>query len=195
MSRLFLLLVFPFFFACSAKRIDIEQTGSIIHNGRIINQSGEGRLAWPIGKSIVVSDYGWRSRGFHDGIDFAADTGAPVFSAHDGTVILSNSKMSSYGKTIIIKSINGIYTLYAHNSELLVEKSQVVKRGDLIARVGESGNATGPHLHFEVRVFNKDSKLISLDPMPILLPGNNRVKYRINQGLLEILASSQKEND
>lgn len=99
----------------------------------------------------------YSSGSYHSGLDFAANTGTSIVAADSGVVIISedlkNSDGSyrSYGKYIIIRHKAGLYTLYAHTSERLVSVGQSVEKGQQIAKVGETGNATGPHLHFEVR--------------------------------------------
>ena len=85
------------------------------------------------------------------GIDVAAQTGTPVISPADG-VVLKARFSTGYGNMVEISHGYGVKTLYAHNSRLNVKAGQRVKRGDVIAFVGDSGSSTGPHLHYEVRV-------------------------------------------
>jgi len=105
----------------------------------------------------VTSRYGWRSSpwgwgsDWHPGIDIACDYGSPIVAAADGTVIYSGW-FGGYGKMIEIDHHNGIVTIYAHNAENLVDVGARVKKGDTIAYVGTTGNSTGPHVHYEVRV-------------------------------------------
>lgn len=100
--------------------------------------------------------YGWRNhpvyrkRLFHAGIDVAAPKGSPIKAAMSGKVIYAGRR-SGYGKLVIVSHSNGYSTRYAHCSSILVKKGQQVKSGQLIARVGATGVATGNHLHFEVR--------------------------------------------
>lgn len=100
---------------------------------------------------IVTSNYGSRSGGFHTGVDFANSTGTAVVAAKAGTVVWAAQK-GGYGKYIIIDHGNGIQTLYAHNSALKVSVGQHVEQGQVIALMGSTGNSSGPHCHFEVRV-------------------------------------------
>lgn len=115
-----------------------------------------GSYMWPT-NGVVTSNFGWRThpvfgnQRLHAGMDIGADYGENIYAADGGTVI-SVGWISGYGKTVIIEH-NGTYsTLYAHSSELLVNEGQIVRKGQLIARVGETGYTTGPNLHFEVRV-------------------------------------------
>ncbi|MEG2283791.1 MAG: peptidoglycan DD-metalloendopeptidase family protein, partial [Bacilli bacterium] len=117
-----------------------------------------GVMSWPVpGKYYVSSPFGYRIhpifgyKKLHTGIDIPAPTGQSVIAANSGKVITAGYN-SSYGNMIIIDHGGKIATLYAHNSSLLVGSGQHVKRGQVIARVGSTGNSTGPHLHFEVRL-------------------------------------------
>jgi len=102
------------------------------------------------------SGFGWRihpitlKRQFHTGLDIRARIGTPVFAAGPGSVIVAG-ELNGYGKAVVINHQNGLSTLYAHNSVILVRPGQYVKKGQIIARSGKSGTANGPHLHFEVR--------------------------------------------
>lgn len=115
------------------------------------------KLLWPVDSSIriITSDYGWRKLygkdNYHIGIDFGAPGGRNIYASADG-VVRKATYNSSYGNYILIDHGNTISTLYAHASKLLVSVGQTVKRGDVIALVGTTGNSTGNHLHFEVRV-------------------------------------------
>lgn len=119
--------------------------------------------AWPARgwiTSMFGAKRGWgrRSR-FHEGIDIAGPRGTPIVAPGDG-IVTYNGYRQGYGKTIIIDHGYGISTLYGHCSALFVEEGQRVKRGSLIASVGNTGRSTGPHLHYEVRVDG-----VPVDPM------------------------------
>lgn len=107
-------------------------------------------FVWPV-LGRISSPFGPRGGKLHTGIDIAAPTGTAIRSAAAGTVI-SAGWLGAYGRTVMIRHSNGTVTLYAHASELLVKRGQPVAQGQIIARVGSSGNSTGPHLHFEVIV-------------------------------------------
>lgn len=103
---------------------------------------------------VITSRFGSRESiraSGHRGLDIAAPTGTPIKAAAAGTVTTSGVA-GSYGKMVIISHGNGVQTVYAHCSQLLVSKGQKVSQGQIIGKVGSTGNSTGPHLHLEVRV-------------------------------------------
>jgi len=110
----------------------------------------------PVEASWNASSFGWRLDPFtgqnamHEGIDFIADTGTPIFAAAGG-VVLTAGVHPQYGNMIEIDHGNDFVTRYAHTSKMLVKPGDVVQRGRKIAEVGSTGRSTGPHLHFEVR--------------------------------------------
>ncbi|MDR1558335.1 MAG: peptidoglycan DD-metalloendopeptidase family protein [Clostridiales bacterium] len=117
-----------------------------------------GRMLWPVPGRYLISDvYRVRynpvngRREQHAGVDIPAPYGTSIVAAESGVVITSSWK-SGYGYTVIIDHGNGITTLYGHNSRLLVSGGQSVGKGDSIALAGSTGNSTGPHCHFEVRI-------------------------------------------
>jgi murein DD-endopeptidase MepM/ murein hydrolase activator NlpD len=130
-----------------------------------------GKMGYPLAKnSPMTSDFGTRSDPFsgrktmHKGIDFGAPSGTGILAAADGEVIVA-SWWSGYGNCVIIDHGNGVWTLYGHirNGGTDVEKGDTVKRGQKIAEVGSTGESTGNHLHFEVRI-NENP----VDPKPYL---------------------------
>lgn len=129
--------------------------------------TGSVRLIWPV-KGTVTSRFGRRGSRMHDGIDIGAKEGTPVYAAAGGKVIYADNKLSGFGNLIIIKHTADFVTIYAHNQKNLVYKNQQIKRGQLIARVGQTGRATGPHLHFEVRRGKKPGRVRAVDPMAYL---------------------------
>lgn len=112
-------------------------------------RSSDAPLAWPL-KGVLYGRYGVRAGRRHDGIDIAAPQGTAVLAAAEGTVIYAGEQ-PGYGFIVIVKHEGGLVTLYAHNSRLLVSEGDRVRRGEPIARVGQTGKTSGPHLHFEVR--------------------------------------------
>lgn len=102
----------------------------------------------------VTSNFGKRWGRMHYGIDIAANTGTDIYAAMDGTVQCAEWE-SGYGNVVKLNHSNGLQTIYGHCSRLLVKSGQKVKKGQRIGAVGSTGNSTGPHLHFEVRVNGK----------------------------------------
>ena len=92
----------------------------------------------------------WRDGRRHEGVDIKADKGTPVRAAEAGKVLYSGT-LSDYGRVVIIKHAGHYRSVYAHASKLYVRRGQFVDRGQRIADIGTTGNATGPHLHFEIR--------------------------------------------
>lgn len=130
-------------------------------------------LGYPINQApIEVSPFGMRyseSRGawkMHTGIDLIVTEGTPVLASAQGRVILVD-EVSGYGLTVVVDHGGGWQTLYAHLFELAVQPGEVVHRGQPLGRVGESGRASTPHLHYEVRQRRGD-RMVALDPGPIL---------------------------
>ena len=114
--------------------------------------------SWPVpGYSRVSSPFGYRIhpvlgiKKLHTGIDIPAPTGTPTVAVSSGTVIYSGVQ-GSYGNTVMIQHDNGLVSLYAHNSSLVVNVGDKVKKGQVVAKIGSTGRSTGPHLHFEIRV-------------------------------------------
>jgi murein DD-endopeptidase MepM/ murein hydrolase activator NlpD len=130
-----------------------------------------GKLAWPVPSSKTISDYyGMRIdpikkiNKLHAGVDIAAPNGSTIVAAEDG-VVLSTSWVNGYGNTVVLDHGNGLWTWYGHirNNGIVVNEGDKVKRGQKIAEVGSTGDSTGYHLHFEVRINSK-----ATDPMPYL---------------------------
>jgi murein DD-endopeptidase MepM/ murein hydrolase activator NlpD len=114
---------------------------------------GEARslvFAWPV-RGRVSSGFGRRRGRLHEGIDVSAPAGTPVRAAEAGRVIYSGDGLGAYGRAVVLRHAGLFDTVYAHNRRNLVRKGQRVARGERIAEVGSTGNATGPHLHFEIR--------------------------------------------
>ena len=137
-----------------------RQSGSVEvigdDGGGYVMQSFGGGMIWPI-SGPITSEFGWRthpifgSARFHSGIDIGGDYGMPIHAAASG-VVIEAGWIGGYGNTIMIEHGSGIVTLYGHNESLAVGVGQQVNQGDVIAYCGSTGNSTGPHCHFEVRV-------------------------------------------
>ena len=120
----------------------------------------------------ISSGFGNRHDGFHPGIDLAARYGSPVRAALAGTIVYAGWD-GDYGKLVALRSDSGIVTRYAHLSRIVqqVVVGSRVKEGEMLGRVGATGRASGPHLHFEVRVHH-----MPVDPAPFLALGEQRAE-------------------
>lgn len=129
-------------------------------------------LDWPLKGSLrLTSKYGMRVHPIsgvyktHHGQDIGAPSGTPVYAAEFGRVTFVGTN-GGYGKLVIIEHANGRSTRYAHNSKILVDNGQVVRRGDRIALVGSTGASTAPHVHFEVRLNGESEQPRNFLPPP-----------------------------
>ena len=145
--------------AYKAQQQEIENmiTQSIVQSTYELSYAG-GVMIWPTLKSgYITSPFGNRMHPIqgivkaHHGIDISGAIGTPAFAAADGVVIYSGW-MGGYGYAVVIDHGNGMSTLYAHNSEVAVSEGQDVGKGQVVAYAGSTGNSTGPHVHFEVRI-------------------------------------------
>jgi murein DD-endopeptidase MepM/ murein hydrolase activator NlpD len=106
---------------------------------------------WPV-RGKVVTSYGAKTNGkSNDGINLAVPEGTPVKAAEDGVVAYSGNELKGYGNLVLVRHSNGYVTAYAHASELLVKRGDTIKRGQVIAKSGQSGEVASPQLHFEIR--------------------------------------------
>jgi murein DD-endopeptidase MepM/ murein hydrolase activator NlpD len=127
-------------------------------------RDGDGFL-WPV-RGRVLATYGSGTDGTHnDGINIAAPRGAAVQAADAGVVAYTGNELRGYGNLILIKHANGWISAYAHCDLTLVKRGQKVARGQVIARVGSTGNVGEPQLHFELRRGNR-----AVDPREFLTP-------------------------
>ena len=119
---------------------------------------------WPLDRVRVTSTFGERSGDFHDGIDLQAPLGTPVYAAEGGRVVFAGSRIRGYGRMVVLKHPrSGLMSVYAHLQRPLVKKGQWVSKGQKIALSGESGRASGPHLHFEIR-----NGVTAIDPVQMM---------------------------
>jgi murein DD-endopeptidase MepM/ murein hydrolase activator NlpD len=156
---------------------NFQQTAQLIAEDPVL--AATGRLLWPIPHATITQGFGPTAyvfeasyagfRHFHTGIDLAVPLGTPVFAAADGVVVLARPMADSggllvgYGNYIVIQHDAGLKTLYGHLLTIGVKEGDIVHRGQLVGLVGSTGNSTGPHTHFEVRIENSP-----VDPMQML---------------------------
>jgi murein DD-endopeptidase MepM/ murein hydrolase activator NlpD len=106
---------------------------------------------WPV-RGKVITAYGAKANGkANDGINLAVPEGTPVKAAEDGVVAYSGNELKGYGNLVLVRHSNGYVTAYAHASELMVKRGDAIKRGQIIAKSGQSGEVGSPQLHFEIR--------------------------------------------
>lgn len=133
------------------RRAQAANSGSMA--GSTGSGAHSGSLGYPTNSRRVSAGYPNYSSGrYHGGVDFPVPTGSPIYASASGTVIIAKNLNYSYGHYLVVDHGNGLSTLYAHNSALLVGVGDHVNKGQVIARSGSTGNSTGPHCHFEVRV-------------------------------------------
>jgi murein DD-endopeptidase MepM/ murein hydrolase activator NlpD len=149
---------------------DVDYVSHVLRYYSILALPGNGYFVCPLpyGSFTVSSGYGYRNGKLHKGIDLTAPEGTQITAAASGTVEVAEygengSGFGGYGKVILIRHSSTYSTLYAHCSQLLVSEGDEVKKGDVIALVGNTGDSTGPHCHFEIRVNGQ-----AVDPLPYL---------------------------
>ncbi len=156
-------------FEAESKQLE-EEIKRMIEASKGQPSQGTGVFGWPVPGHYTFTDtYGWRNDpfggstgNFHGGVDIAAPSGANIVAVDSGTVAQAEYS-GGFGNMVLIDHGDGLFTLYAHASKLLVAKGQKVAKGETIAKVGSTGWSTGPHLHIEVRVNGERT-----DPMPYL---------------------------
>jgi murein DD-endopeptidase MepM/ murein hydrolase activator NlpD len=116
-----------------------------------IAATGQPAFRWPL-RGRVINNFGAKVNGAaNDGIDLAAPEGTAVRAADDGVVAYAGNELKGYGNLVLVRHANGFVTAYAHASDILVKRGDSVKRGQVIAHSGQTGNVTSPQLHFEIR--------------------------------------------
>lgn len=114
------------------------------------DRNGALSFRWPV-KGRVIATFGKANGQQNDGINLAVPEGTAVRAAEDGVVAYAGSELKGYGNLVLIRHANGFVTAYAHNSELMVKRNDQVRRGQVIAKSGQSGTVSSPQLHFEIR--------------------------------------------
>jgi murein DD-endopeptidase MepM/ murein hydrolase activator NlpD len=112
---------------------------------------GAAGFRWPV-RGRVIAGFGPKPNGLqNDGINLAVPEGTPVKAADDGVVAYAGNELKGYGNLVLVRHSNGFVTAYAHASEIMVKRGDNVKRGQVIAKSGQTGSVTSPQLHFEIR--------------------------------------------
>lgn len=107
--------------------------------------------SWPLRRVKVTSAFGERDGRFHEGIDLEAPVGVPVRAVRSGRVVYADNDMSGYGNLVIVQHSGNLFSLYAHQSRMLVRAGDRVLQDQRIGYTGATGRVSGPHLHFEIR--------------------------------------------
>ena len=132
----------------------VEPTPAMSSQDAVKNAEPAGSLAgfrWPVRGRVIVA-FGPKPNGVqNDGINLAVPEGTPIKAAEDGVVAYAGSELKGYGNLVLVRHSNGFVTAYAHASDILVKRGEAVKRGQVIAHAGQTGNVTSPQLHFEIR--------------------------------------------
>jgi len=115
------------------------------------SNGGTPAFRWPV-RGRVITSFGTKVSGQrNDGIDLAVPEGTAVRAADDGVVAYAGNELKGYGNLVLVRHANGFVTAYAHASEIMVKRNEKVRRGQIIAKSGQTGNVSGPQLHFEIR--------------------------------------------
>jgi murein DD-endopeptidase MepM/ murein hydrolase activator NlpD len=131
-----------------------EPAGSTAQDNAVKTAEPAGSLPgfrWPV-RGRVIGAFGPKPNGVqNDGINLAVPEGTPIKASEDGVVAYAGSELKGYGNLVLVRHPNGFVTAYAHASDILVKRGEAVKRGQVIAHAGQTGNVTSPQLHFEIR--------------------------------------------
>jgi murein DD-endopeptidase MepM/ murein hydrolase activator NlpD len=147
----------------SAAPKPVEQSQQQVENLPPAQEAGSLSFRWPV-KGRVISGYGSKPGGLrNEGINIAVPEGTDVRSAEAGVVAYAGNELKGYGNLVLIRHEGGWVTAYAHNKDLFVKRGDTVKRGDVIAKAGQTGSVSSPQVHFEVR-----KGATAMDPMRFL---------------------------
>jgi len=149
------------------KTVNFSDIGDTITLQLLKNEEEDFKLNW---YGSISSSYGRRWGRKHEGLDIPLHTGDSVVSTFDGIVRFAKFTSSGYGNCVVIRHLNGLETLYGHLSKIEVSENQFVKSGELIGRGGSTGRSTGPHLHFETRLYD-----YSFNPTKIIDINNRKL--------------------
>jgi murein DD-endopeptidase MepM/ murein hydrolase activator NlpD len=120
-------------------------------------------MRWPV-RGKIISEFGNKPNGLkNEGINIAVPEGTSIRASDDGVVAYSGNELKGYGNLVLIRHAGGWVTAYAHAKELFVKRGDTVKRGDVIAKAGQTGSVDSPQVHFEVR-----KGAVAMDPLKYL---------------------------
>jgi murein DD-endopeptidase MepM/ murein hydrolase activator NlpD len=129
----------------------VSPTATVSDDDDKASAPGSPAFRWPV-RGRIIAGFGPKPNGQqNDGINLAVPEGTPVKAAEEGVVAYAGNELKGYGNLVLIRHPNGFVTAYAHASELLVKRGDSIKRGQVIARAGQTGTVTSPQLHFEIR--------------------------------------------
>lgn len=163
---------------------------------RGVRGNGDRQLLFPLSIPAPISSvFGWRQhpifgeQRFHSGTDLAAEQGTPIVATLTGKVSIADF-LGGYGLTVVLDHTDGRHqTLYGHMSEIFVQPGQMVKQGEVIGRVGSTGNSTGPHLHFEVRELTNQG-WVAIDPGRYLEGSIAQLMQLLREGPMQPIAKA-----
>ena len=135
----------------------------------------------------VIAAFGAKTNGQqNDGINVAVPEGTPIKAAEDGVVAYAGNELKGYGNLVLVRHANGYVTAYAHASEMMVKRGDTIKRGQMIAKAGQTGNVTSPQLHFEIRKGSTPvdpSQFLNGDVTEAIAQARMRRRWRISAAI------------
>jgi murein DD-endopeptidase MepM/ murein hydrolase activator NlpD len=137
--------------APAATAMAVSTTGNVSDEDVKGSGSGSPAFRWPV-RGRIIAGFGPKPNGQqNDGINLSVPEGTPIKAAEDGVVAYAGNELKGYGNLVLIRHPNGFVTAYAHASELMVKRGDTIKRGQTIAKAGQTGTVTSPQVHFEIR--------------------------------------------
>lgn len=129
----------------------VAETNDLDQEGILISKTGDSRFSWPL-RGAIIDSYGTSDEGLrNDGINIAAPIGAPIRAAADGEVIYTGAELEGYGNLLLLRHEDGWVSAYAHADSIVVKKGDKIRQGQVVAKVGKTGDVAAPQLHFELR--------------------------------------------
>ncbi len=183
----------PEFTSAESMHVSLAEYKSVMMEDVVLTHNVMAQnFSFPLDTGYVTSPYGWRHGRMHSGVDIKAHKGDNIYAVFDGVVRMSKY-YSAFGNMVVIRHYNGIETVYAHASRLLVKVNQQVKSGEVIALAGRTGRASGDHLHFEVRVNGQCINPTLLLDIPNLTLQDKNLYMTMRNG--KVFASNNDSSD